>query len=126
MIKNDDCLNLDTEIKLNFAYNGIIKKGNYLFKFCGVLEEQTLEEISNYSDLFDYTMGELDEKYEEFYNENRNINITGRFALVQINVLNDIKVFCNDSYNNNSLKSKDGKYITCGDGEFYNIEMRMK
>ena len=67
-------------------------------------------------------MGELDEKYEEFYNENRNINITGRVALVQINVLNDIKVFCDDSYNNNSLKSKEGMYITCGDGEFYNIE----
>jgi len=41
MIKKDDCLNLDTEIKLNFAYNGKIKKGNYLFKFCGVVEEQT-------------------------------------------------------------------------------------
>jgi len=122
MIKNDDCLNLDTEIKLNFAYNGKIKKGNYLFKFCGVVEEQTLEEISNYSDLFDYTMEELDEKYKEFYDEKRNINITGRVALVQINVLNDIKVFCDDSYNNNSLKSKEGMYITCGDGEFYNIE----
>ena len=52
MIKKDNCLNLNTEIKLNFAYNGIIKKGNYLFKFCGVLEEQALEEIFNYSDRF--------------------------------------------------------------------------
>ena len=125
MIKKDDCLNLDTEIKLNFVYNGKIKKGNYLFKFCGVVEEQTLEEISNYSDLFEYTMEALDEKYKEFYDKKRNINITGRVALVQINVLNDIKVFCDDKYSNSSLKSKEGKYITCGDGEFYNIEIEI-
>ena len=67
IIKKDDCINFNTKIKLNFAYNGIIKKGNYLFKFCGVLEEQTIEEISNYSDKFEYTMEELDEKYKEFY-----------------------------------------------------------
>ena len=121
MIKKDNCLNLNTEIKLNFAYNGIIKKGNYLFKFCGVLEEQTLEEIYNYSDSFDYGFEEFDEKYIEFYNEQRNLNITGRVALVQINVLNDIKVFCDDKYNNTSLKSKEGISITCGDGEFFNI-----
>ena len=122
IIKKNDYLNLNTEIKLNFAYNGIIKKGNYLFKFCGVLEEQTIEEISTFSDLFNYTMKELDEKYKEYYNEQRNTNITGRVALVQINALNDIKVFCDDKYSDTSLKSKDGKYITCGDGEFFNVE----
>jgi len=74
IIKND-CLNVNTEIKLNFAYNGIIKKGTYFFKFCGVLEEQTIEEISTYSDLFNYTMKELDEKYKEHYDQQRNINI---------------------------------------------------
>ena len=121
IIKND-CLNLNTEIKLNFAYNGIIKKGTYFFKFCGVLEEQTIEEISTYSDLFNYTMKELDEKYKEYYDQQRNINITGRVALVQINVLNDIKVFCDDKYSNISLKSKDGMYITCGDGKFFNVD----
>ena len=76
MIKKDDCINLNTEIKLNFAYNGIINKRNYLFKFCGALEVQAIEEISNYSDYFGYTMEELDEEYKKFYDIQRNINIT--------------------------------------------------
>ena len=59
--------------------------------------------------------------YIEIYNEQINRNITGRVSLVQINVLNDIKVFCDDKYNQTSLKSKEGKYITCGDGEFYDV-----
>ena len=46
ILKKDDCLNLNTEIKLNFSFNGIIKKGNYFFKFCGVLKKQTIEDIS--------------------------------------------------------------------------------
>ena len=117
MIKTDNCLNFNTEIKLNFAYNGIIKKGNYSFKFCGVLEEQTIEEISNYSESFEY----LKEDFNG-YNEQRNLNITGRVALVQINVLNDIRVFCDDKYKITSLKSKEGVSITCGDGKFFDIK----
>ena len=47
-----------------------LKKGNYLFKICGVLEEQTIKEIYNYSDKFRYnTIKELDENYREFYDE---------------------------------------------------------
>ena len=33
-------------------------------------------------------------KFIKEYNLRRNMNITGRVALVQINVFNDIKVFC--------------------------------
>ena len=67
-------------------------------------------------------MGELNEEYFELYDEQRNKNITGRVALVQINALNDIKVFCDDKYNETAIKTKDNIYITCGDGEFYNVE----
>ena len=124
MIKKDDCINFNTEIKLNFAYNGIIKNGNYSFKFYGVLEEQSLDGIFMYSDEYYWTIEEeeLDQKYKDFYDEHRNINITGQASLVQINVSNDIKVFCDSKYNDTSLKSKEGINITCGDGKFFNIE----
>ena len=122
IIKKDDCLDFDTEIKINFAYNGIINKGNYLFKFCGVAEELTIYDMVEYLDGIEATVeGEEFYDYIEIYNEQINRNITGRVSLVQINVLNDIKVFCDDKYNQTSLKSKEGKYITCGDGEFYDV-----
>ena len=35
---------------LYFSYNGVIKKGNYLFKFVGVLQDPTFEVIYRYSD----------------------------------------------------------------------------
>ena len=50
IINQNDYINLNTEIKINFAYNGIVKKGNYLFKFCGVVDEETLDEILEDSD----------------------------------------------------------------------------
>ena len=71
IIKQNDYINLNTEIKINFAYNGIIKKGNYLFKFCGVVEEETLDEILEDSDWFDWDIEELNEEYYEIYDEQR-------------------------------------------------------
>ena len=124
IIKKGDCVNLNTEIKINFGYNGIIQKGNYLFKFCGVLEEATLEEIKEYSDEFKWKMKNenFEPKYINIYNEQRYLNITGKVALVQINVLNNTKIFCDDKYNNTAIKTKEGKYLTCGDGLFYDVE----
>ena len=85
---------MNTQISLNFVYNGKIKKGNYLFKFVGVLEELTFEEFQKYSDdtMFDSSEEQIN-KFIKEYNLRRNMNITGRVALVQINVFNDIKVF---------------------------------
>ena len=50
------------------------------------------------------------------------MNITGRVALVQINVLNDINIFCDKKYDQYALKSKEGKLIACGEGKFYDVE----
>ena len=41
--------------------------------------------------------------------------------MVQINILNDIKVFCDKNYDNSAIKTNDGKYLTCGDGTFYDV-----
>ena len=95
IINKDDCVDINTHISLNFVYNGKIKKGNYLFKFVGVLEELTFEEFQKYPDdtMFDSSEEQIN-KFIKEYNLRRNMNITGRVALVQINVFNDIKVFC--------------------------------
>ena len=124
IIRKNECIDLNTKISLNFAYNGIIKKGNYLFKFCGVLEEATFEKISEYSDKISWNTGgeELNEEYIKIYNERRSKNIAGKVALVQINVLNDTKVFCDDKYKDTAIISTEGQYITCGEGKFYDIE----
>ena len=50
------------------------------------------------------------------------MNITGRVSLVQINVLNDIKIFCDKIYDKYAIKSEEGKLIACGEGKFYNVE----
>ena len=118
IITKNDCINLNTKISLNFANNGIIKKGNYLFKFCGVVEEPTFETIAEYSDDFYST----DQNNFQKYNEQRNTNITGKVALVQINVLNDTKVFCDNEYNDTALKAENGTLITCGNKKFYEVE----
>ena len=113
---------MNTQISLNFVYNGKIKKGNYLFKFVGVLEELTFEEFQKYPD--DTMLDSSEEQINKFikeYNLRRNMNITGRVALVQINVFNDIKVFCDEKYSNSSLKNKEGNYLTCGKGIFYDV-----
>ena len=70
---------------------------------------------------FDVDDDELKDKYIKEYNDRRNMNITGRVALVQINVLNDIKVFCDKNYDDTALKDEDGKFITCGEGKFYDV-----
>ena len=113
---------MNTQISLNFVYNGKIKKGNYLFKFVGVLEELTFEEFQKYPDdtMFDSSEEQIN-KFIKEYNLRRNMNITGRVALVQINVFNDIKVFCDEKYSNSSLKNKEGNYLTCGKGIFYDV-----
>ena len=49
---------------------------------------------------------ELEEEYLEIYNDRRNRNITGRVALVQINVLNDTQVYCDDKYKKLPSKQK--------------------
>ena len=123
-IKKNDCIGLNNKISLYFSYNGILKKGNYLLKFVGVLQEPEYEVIRNFSDQTFWNMhnNELIEKYIEEYNERRNMNITGKVALVQINVLNDIKVFCDKKYDEFALKNNKNEYITCGGGKFYDVE----
>ena len=49
-------------------------------------------------------MKELDEKYKEFYAQQRNLNTTERVSLVKRNAINDIKAFWDDKYSNTSLK----------------------
>ena len=61
-------------------------------------------------------------KYIKEYDERRNMNITGRVALVQINVLNDIKIYCDKKYDEFAIKSEEGKLIACGEGRFYEVE----
>ena len=50
------------------------------------------------------------------------MNITERVAFVQINALNDIKVFCDKKYDEFARISKEGKLIACGEGKFYEVE----
>ena len=99
-IQKNDCIDLNTEISFYLSYNRTIKKGNYLFKFVGVLQEPKYEIILNNSEQTFWNLRDnlLKNKYIEEYNERRNMNITGRVALVQINVVNDIKVFCDKKY----------------------------
>ena len=123
-IQKNDCLDINTQISLYFAYNGTIKKNNYLFKFVGVLQEpkyEVIEKISiqTFSNIYDNA---LKEKYIKEYNDRRNKEITGRVALVQINVLNDTKVFCDKKYDEFALKTNEGELIACGGGKFYDVE----
>ena len=112
-IKKDDCININTEIFLYFAYNGTLKQGNYLFKFAGVLQEPQYEKILNYSDETFWNIDDdiLKEQYIKDYNKRRNMNIIGKVALVQINILNDTKVFCSQKYDEFALKSEEGNFI---------------
>ena len=122
IIKEGDCLNINTEISLFFSHNGILKKGNYLFKFVGVLQEPTFGKLKEYSDDTIKNINDDDlEKYTTIYNERRNFNITGKLALVQINVLNDTKIFCDKKYDETALKLNN-KLITCGKGKFYDVK----
>ena len=124
IIKTEDCVPINSEISLYFAYNGTLKKGNYLFKFAGVLQEPIFEKLKNYSDETFTNIGEDNlDNYTNIYNERRNLNITGKLALVQINILNDTKVFCDKKYDNTAIKSSDNnKLITCGNGKFYDVK----
>ena len=123
IIKKDDLLDLHTKISLSFSYNDTLKKGNYLFKFAGFLQEPTFETIEKYTDEIISNIDEvqLNYKYKNEYDERRNMNIIGRAALVQINVLNDTKIFCDKKYDNTTLKTKKGKFINCGEGKFYEV-----
>ena len=124
LIQKDESVELNTKISLFFSYNGEIKKGKYLFKFAGVLQEPTFDITEYYSDEIVYSSNdtELNNKYMEEYNNRRNLNITGKAALVQINVFDDIKVFCDTKYDDSAIKNKEGEFITCGDGKFYDVE----
>ena len=64
----------------------------------------------------------LNDKYKLFYNERRNMNIIGKVALVRINVFNDIKIFCDNIYDDTCFKSNESKCITCGKGKFYDVQ----
>ena len=123
-INKNDCIDINTKIYLYFIYNGTLKKGNYLFKFSGVVQEPFYEKLQNYSDeiIWNTENETLINNYIEEYNQRRNLNITGKTALVQINVLNNIKVFCDKKYDNEfSIKNDEGKYIACGTN-FYDVE----
>ena len=50
------------------------------------------------------------------------MNITGRVALVQINVKNDLKIFCDKKYDEFAILSEEGKLLACGGGQFYDVE----
>jgi hypothetical protein len=76
--------------------------------------------LRNYSD--EVYIHEDKIEYIQEYNERINTNLTGRVALLQIIVLNDTKIFCDDKYNQTSLKTKEGKYLTCGNGTYYDVE----
>ena len=124
IINSNYFVDINTEISLNFQYNGLLKKGNYLFKFVGVLEEPEFERIKHYSDEIIWSIEEEKiDKYTKIYDERRNLNITGRVALVQINILNDTKVFCDKKYDNTAIKSiNDNRLLTCGYGLFFDVE----
>jgi hypothetical protein len=128
-VEENDIVDFETSLSLNFKYNNIIKKGNYLFKFAGVLEEPTYNNINRYSDstIWSFKLGFvnatiLQEKYINVYDTRRNLNIIGKASLFQINVLEDIQVFCNKEYDDKCLKSNDNKCLTCGEGTYYNID----
>ena len=126
-VRQNDILDFSSNISLLFQYNGILKKGNYLLKFAGVLEEPTIEKALEYFDDFGFTMENLDEYYINLYNSRRNLNIIGKAALVQINLYEDIKVFCSEEYDDNCFKlnnsnNSNDECITCGEGKFYDVE----
>jgi len=126
-IASNEILDFNTEIQLYFTYNYILSKGNYTFKFAGVLQEPNL---TTWLDLYSFSLynnenymaNEEFDEYENIYNKDRNFNIIGKAALIQINVLNDIKVFCNEEYYSSCLKNNFEKCITCGKGKFYDVE----
>jgi len=105
-LKLNEIIDYNTEITLNFNRD-IIHKGKYLFKFAGVLEEPNLDKVFEYSDGIK-TKENLDvvlDKYKEFYENNRNKNIIGKAALVQINILANIQIFCDEKKDETCLKS---------------------
>ena len=124
-IKKNDFVDINTTISLYFSYNGTLKKGNYLFKFAGVLQEPEYDIVEKNSEKTFWNLNnddiELKNKFIKEYNERRNFNIIGKVALVQINILDDIKVFCDKKYDESALKSEEGKLLTCGKGKFYDV-----
>ena len=125
-IKENDIVDFETNIQLDFKYNNILEKGNYLFKFAGVLEESTYEDIEDYSDSRFWSLDDMNEEEEQqyinIYNMRRNLNIVGKASLIQINILEDIQTFCDKKYDDNCLKSNDNKCLTCGEGIYYDVE----
>ena len=124
----NDCLDINTKLSLYFSYNGTVKRGNYSFKFSGVLEEATFNIIENNSDGYFSNEENYESKYYYIkeYDQTRNTDIVGKVALLQINVLNDFKVSCDKKYNEFAIKRKnyyyyENDYIACGGGKFYDI-----
>ena len=77
--------------------------------------------IFQYNNL-DFINVETLNKCEDIYSEDRNFYIIGKAALVQINVLNDIKVFCNEVNDFSCIQNNNGKCETCGKDKFYEVE----
>ena len=123
LIKANDCVDINTYISLYFSYNGIVKQGNYTFEFVGILQEPEYEKLKNYTDKTVTNINEnlLIKKYIKIYNERRNLDIAGKLASIQINALNDIKVFCDTKYDSSSIKSYYNKLLTCWKGKFYDV-----
>ena len=120
IINENEIIDVYTTISLYFAYNSIIKTGNFIFKFAGVIEEPTFDVVENNADDIFWFPDDNEELIEQ-YNNRRKKNIIGRAALIQINILNDTKVFCDSQYDNSCFK-KDKNCLTCGNGKFYEVE----
>ena len=84
--------------------------------------------ISFYFDDYLYSNENLEDildEYIEFYENNRNKIIIGKAALVQINIFDDIKIFCDKKYDETCLKSNN-ICLTCGKENFMMLRMQMK
>ena len=126
-IASNEIIDFNSEIHLYFSYNSNLLKGNYTLKFAGVLQEPNITTMIETSSYIEYnnhkeTKEQFLQRYENIYSKKRNFNIIGKAALVQINVLNDIEVFCNEINDFSCLKYNNGTCRTCGEGKFYDVE----
>ena len=116
-ISENNIINYNSEISLYFSYNGFLKKGRHIFKFAGILQEPSYEKNIEYADYYSLppSLENADEISKIEYEKTRNYNIIGRTSLLEINILDDIKVFCDEKYNENDKKYCDNKI-------FYDVE----
>ena len=130
-IASNEIIDFNSEIQLYFSYNSNLLKGNYTLKFAGVLQEPNISTMIESSPYYQYNTGdsisdEFLEDFEYIYSKERNYNIIGKAALVQINVLNDIKVFCKKSMIFLALKLKMENVKHVEKANFMKLRMQMK